>query len=108
MACVNLTVVPVEPAVVGVTPQEGAALAVEPAAGASLGVTPASPAKLDTVPCDPASLSVTPQDGCTLTIGEVCTVSGGTLVVLAAADGPLRTRDGGYFLLNPATNPPED
>jgi hypothetical protein len=28
-------------------------------------------------------------------------------VVLAASDGPLRTRDGGYILLNPATNPPD-
>ena len=44
----------------------------------------------------------------TLTLGEVCTVNGGTLVVLAGADGPFRTRDGGYFLLDPSTNPPED
>jgi hypothetical protein len=43
----------------------------------------------------------------TLTLGEVCTVSRGTIVVLAASDGPLRTRDGGYILLNPATNPPQ-
>lgn len=42
-----------------------------------------------------------------LTCSEVCTVAGGTIVVLAASDGPLRTRNGGYFLLNPATNPPE-
>ena len=87
MACITLTVTPVAPAVLGVTPKEGASLAVSPAAGASLGVTP--------------------TDGCTLTIGEVCSVSSGTLVVLAGSDGPLRTRDGGYLLLNPATNPPE-
>jgi hypothetical protein len=42
-----------------------------------------------------------------LSVGKVCTVSGGTIVVLAASDGPLRTRDGGYFLLDPDTNPPE-
>ena len=43
-----------------------------------------------------------------LTIGEVCTVAGGTIVVLAAQDGPLRLANGGYLLLNPATNPPEN
>ena len=45
--------------------------------------------------------------GAQLTLGEVCTVNSGTIVVLAASDGPLRTRNGGYFLLNPATNPPQ-
>ena len=44
--------------------------------------------------------------GAQITVGEVCTVSG-TIVVLAGSDGPLRTRNGGYFLLNPATNPPQ-
>lgn len=53
-----------------------------------------------------AELTVLPAKQATLTIGEVCTVSRGTIVVLAASDGPLRTRDGGYFLLNPATNQP--
>ncbi len=53
-----------------------------------------------------AVLTVLPEEQATLTIGEVCTVSRGTIVVLAASDGPLRTRDGGYFLLDPATNPP--
>lgn len=107
MACITLTVTPVAPAVLGVTPKEGASLTVSPAAGASLGVTPAAPAALHVAPQACASLGVTPTDGCTLTIGEVCSVSSGTLVVLAGSDGPLRTRDGGYLLLNPATNPPE-
>ena len=53
-----------------------------------------------------AVLTVLPEEQATLTIGEVCTVNRGTIVVLAASDGPLRTRDGGYFLLDPATNPP--
>ena len=75
--------------------------------GASLSVVPTSPASLDVTPQNGASLLVTPVDGCELTIGEVCGVTPGTIVVLAASDGPLRTRDGGYLLLNPATNPPE-
>jgi len=28
--------------------------------------------------------------------------------VLAGSDGSLRTRDGGYLLLDPAANPPEN
>ena len=108
MACISLTVTPSAPAVLGITPQEGASMAVEPVAGTSLSVEPASPVVLGVTPAAPAVLDIVPQEGCTLTIGEVCSVSGGTIVVLAASDGPLRTRDGGYLLLNPATNPPED
>jgi hypothetical protein len=37
-----------------------------------------------------------------LTVTPVCTVGSGTLVVLASLDGPLRTRDGGYILLDPS------
>lgn len=37
-----------------------------------------------------------------LTVGEVCSIGGGELTVLAASDGPLRTRDSGFFLLDPA------
>lgn len=107
MGCITLTVNPVAPAVLGVTPQEGASLAVSPVQGASLGVVPASPAVVGVAPVAPAVLSVTPQEGCTLTIGEVCSVTGGRLVVLAASDGPLRTRDGGYILLDPRYNPPQ-
>jgi hypothetical protein len=107
MGCINLSIIPSAPAVLGVTPQEGAGMAVEPVDGASLGVVPAGPAVVGVPPGEPAMVGVTPQEGCTLTIGEVCSVASGTIVVLAASDGPLRTRDGGYLLLNPATNPPE-
>ena len=55
-----------------------------------------------------AQLAITPVEAAQLTVGEVCTVSGGTIVVLAAQDGPLRLANGDYLLLNPATNPPEN
>lgn len=55
----------------------------------------------------PLSLSLGKPNPAVLHVGEVCGVSGGTLVVLAAKDGPLRTKNGGYLLLNPATNPSE-
>lgn len=109
MACINLTVTPVAPAVLNVAPVEGGSLAVEPVGGADLSVTPADGATLEVTPFDNgATLTVTPQEGCTLTIGEVCSVSGGTILTLAASDGPLRTRDGGFLLLDPAANPPEN
>ena len=106
MSCISLTVTPVAPAVLDTIPVEGASLAVEPAGGATLAVEPAGGATLEATPFDDGTaLDATPIVGCTLIIGEVCSVSGGTIVVLAASDGPLRTRDGGYLLLNPATNP---
>ena len=90
---------------VGAAPEAGIALAktdqaaIVLAAGQQAGVvvSVAGEAVLETVPAVAE-----------LTLGEVCTVSGGTVVVLAASDGPLRTRNGGYLLLNPATNPLED
>ena len=107
MACVELSLIPGDPAAltVGAVPEAGVAVAnagqatVVLAAGQQAGVvvSVAAQAVLETVPA-----------AAELTIGEVCTVSGGSVVVLAASDGPLRTRNGGYLLLNPATNPPED
>ena len=54
------------------------------------------------------SQATDPVVGAKLTIGEVCTVNSGTIVVFAGSDGPFRTRGGGYILLDPATNPPQD
>lgn len=106
MSCISLNVTPVAPAVLDTIPVDGASLAVEPAGGATLAMEPAGGVTLEATPFDDGmALDATPIVGCTLIIGEVCSVSGGTIVVLAASDGPLRTRDGGYLLLNPATNP---
>ena len=88
MGCLTLKVTPVEGAILKVTPTKAAAMKVTPEEG--------------------AALKVTPVQGASLSIGEVCSVSPGTIVVLAGSDGPLRTSDGGYFLLNPALNPPEE
>ncbi len=49
-----------------------------------------------------AKLNATPTRQATLVIGEVCSVAGGEVYVLAGTDGPLRTRDGGYLLLDPS------
>ena len=106
MACLNFNLTPVPSAVLTATAVATATLAVTTAEQPSLEVTPVEQPSLAVTPADQAALAVTPVQQATLTLGEVCTVSNDTIVVLAASDGPLRTRDGGYILLNPATNPP--
>jgi len=73
----------------------------------SLTLQKCTPLSLSLGKPNPASLQVEQSGALRLTVGEVCDASGGTLVVLAAKDGPLRTKNGGYLLLNPATNPSE-
>ena len=106
MACLNFNLTPVPSAVLTATAVAAATLAVTATKQPALEVTPVKQPSLAVTPVKQAALAVTPVKQATLTIGEVCAVSGDTIVVLAASDGPLRTRDGGYFLLNPATNPP--
>lgn len=106
MACLNFNLTPVPSAVLTTTAVAAATLAVTTAEQPALAVVPIEQPALAVTPTEQPALAVTPVQQATLTIGEVCTVSRGTIVVLAASDGPLRTRDGGYILLNPATNPP--
>lgn len=105
MACLELTLTVAAPSSLAVTADTPASLSVETAAAPSVGVVPVKDATLAVVPVQGASLDVEPSPQLRMTVGEVCTVGGGTIVVLAASDGPLRTRDGGFFLLNPETNP---
>lgn len=107
MACLNFNLTPVPSAVLTATAVAAATLAVTTAEQPALAVAPAEQPSIAVTPTEQAALAVTPVQQTTLTIGEVCTVSSDAIVVLAASDGPLRTRDGGYILLNPATNPPQ-
>lgn len=106
MACLNFDLTPVPSAVLTATAVAAATLAVTTADQPKLAVVPTEQPALAVTPAEQAALAVIPVQQATLTLGEVCTVSNDTIVVLAASDGPLRTRDGGYILLNPATNPP--
>lgn len=106
MNCLNFDLTPVPSAALTATVVAAATLAVTAAEQPALAVVPTERPSLAVTPAEQAALAVTPVQQATLTLGEVCTVSSGTIVVLAASDGPLRTRDGGYILLNPATNPP--
>ena len=74
-------------------------------ADVSVGVT--SGASLGMQQATPAVPGITLIGGAELTLGEVCSVNSGTIVVFAGSDGPFRTRDGGYILLDPATSPAE-
>lgn len=68
----------------------------------SLILYPTPHATLALVTLPRPTLSVTPGLHASLTVAEVCSVSDGELMVLAGTDGPLRFKDGGYWLLDPA------
>ena len=107
MNCLNFSIAPVPSAVLTTTGVAAATLAVTTTEQPALAVVSTEQPAIAVTPAEQAALAVTPVQKATLTLGEVCTVSNDTIVVLAASDGPLRTRDGGYILLNPATNPPQ-
>ena len=103
MTCLDFAIAPARQASLLIA-ATAASLSVETATMAQVDVAPTAQASASVVPAPDAKIAVAPKPQARLSIGEVCTISGGTLVVLAASDGPLRTRDGGFFLLNPATN----
>ena len=95
MGCLSLNISPVAPASLSATPQRSVNLSATPQHGATLSAIPQRGAMAG------AAASVALSGGAKLTVGEVCSVSAGELTVLAASDGPLRTKDGGYILLDP-------
>ena len=107
MACTTVEITPEPKSVLTIATVDAAALSVEPTAPSVIDVGPAEKSELSMMPAEQSVLTVTLQPQAVLTMSEVCSVSGGVIVVLAASDGPLRTRDGGYLLLNPETNPEE-
>lgn len=108
MACLTLktTLTPQAAVSVATTPSAKLGMVVDSPAVVKTQVS--TPAALDMEQVPKAALEITPTGGAQLALGEVCTINGGSIVVLAGSDGPFRTRDGGYFLLDPAKNPPED
>jgi hypothetical protein len=104
----TINIAPVGTPAVAVAVLAAAALSVSAAPNASLSVAYEQRQPTTSVsPVKQPSVVVTPGQQARLTVGEVCSVGTGRVVVLAASDGPLRTKSGGYILLNPATNPPE-
>lgn len=107
MACVELTLTVGDPAAMAVKAEPSAAIALEQSKPSAVAITPEPQAEMAVSLALGVALKTTLPAAASLTLGEVCTVNSGTIVALAASDGPLRTRNGGYFLLNPATNPPQ-
>ena len=107
MACVELTLTLGQPAAMTVKAEPSAAVALELTEPPAVAITPEPSAVMTISQMSQAALQTVMPAAASLTLGEVCTVNSGTIVVFAGSDGPFRTRDGGYFLLNPATNPPE-
>ena len=108
MACLTITITPAPQAGLSVSPTEQASVGIEATPQPSVAIEANPAAVVDATPTEQARVAIETVTDVRLEIAGVCSVSSGTIVVLAASDGPLRTRDGGYFLLNPATNPPED
>lgn len=81
-------------------------ITIQPISQAGLSITAFATASLS-VSANQPEISAGGARQASLIVGEVCSVGEEALVVLAASDGPLRTKDGGYILLDPATNPPE-
>jgi len=63
--------------------------------------------RITVIPIQQANFAVSVIQQASLMVSEVCSVSNGELTVLAASDGPLRTRDGGYILLDPSRELPD-
>ena len=107
MGCLSIDLWPLPQAQLSVQPNKQAQqklkgyFSEEPRLSAKLVVVPQKPANLVVSHRPQAELEVTPQPQAKLIMGEVCSVSVGDIYVLAASDGPLRTCDGGYLLLNP-------
>ena len=107
MGCLSLNVGALQQAQLSLQPSEQAKLSLrgynspEPSLSVSLGVDSKVSADLVALPLEQGSLVVESQQQATLIVGEVCSVSLDIMVVLASTDGPLKTRDGGYILLNP-------
>ena len=108
MSCLTVIITPVLPS----------SAAVQAVASSLAKATPVEPHKsfmesvgasvVSVLPLPSSSVGVKPVGQSSVSVGEVCAVSGGLLTVLASTDGPLRTRDGGYFLLDPAGEDQED
>lgn len=109
MSCLSIQLTPKQQALLAVSPAEQAKLTLRgypsgsPHLTAALAVRPAEQLKLTVSPKVSVALVITPQQQAEMVIGEVCSVSHDEVFVLASTpEGPLRTRSGGYLLLDPA------
>ena len=104
MSCLNVRIAPVGKQRTNAIALKKSNLSLMATANASVSVSFTDKADLNVASCKKSALAIAPAPKAAVTVGSVCSISGGTLVVLAASDGPLRTRDGGFILLDPASD----
>jgi hypothetical protein len=107
MACLTVNITPILPAETTLTtvPTASANVTVAAQAEVSIALSPAAAVDCHVQPSAVSTIALT--DRMVVNISEVCAIGGGELCVLAASDGILRTREGGFFLLDPAREEPE-
>ena len=108
MACIEFVVSPVAKPELSLETLQKIGLVIAPVAKPVVKIAPTQQMEMSVAQVGKVQLAITPVPKVQVAFGSVCSTSSGRMVVLAASDGPLRTRDGGYFLLDPATNPPEE
>jgi hypothetical protein len=102
MACLSVNITPIRPAetVVAAVAAASANANVATQAKTSVEVSPVAKVGCQVQSSAVAVIALTGR--MVVNISEVCAIGGGDLYVLAASDGILRTREGGFFLLDPA------
>lgn len=103
MSCTSLSVTAVNPSALHVAAEgKPSRLTVSPSGSSRLAVLAKPGASLSIeASAQHAALALSTGPKSRLTVSQVCSVSGGELYVLAATDGILRTKTGGYILLAP-------
>ena len=103
MACLDLRIRIIPPGMVKITPVPPGSVVVKPVPPANVTVNVKNDLKVSAMVLNDLKVTITPRPQARVTVTQVCsTTVGGTFMVLAASDGILRLRDGGYILLDPA------
>ena len=109
MGCLSITLTQAAPRPkLTLEPQKRASLALHdghgnpPRKNTDLYLSPTPGASLALTAFQRAALTLATRQRASLVVGEVCSVGDGELMVLASTNGPLRFRDGGYWLLDPS------
>ena len=107
MACLSVNITPISPAetVVAAVAAASANVTVAAQTEISIALSPVAAVNCHVQPLAVSTIALT--DRMVVNISEVCAIGSGELCVLAASDGILRTREGGFFLLDPAREEPE-
>lgn len=103
MACLSVTIDAVAPCTLAVTGNGvGVSVTPEPQTTVSAELSPRPVVSIDLIPA--VRVAAVLIESVTVNVSEICAVGDGSITVLSSTDGPLRTCDGGYILLDPEQN----